>query len=317
MAIEISLIVACRNERKDIGRCLAAIANQSLPQSKFEAIFVDGNSDDGTFEEISLFKKKVKNLRAMRETGPARSAANARNQGARMARGKVLVFYDADVVADKEFLYEINRAMRQGFDAASAAARPLPTKSMWAILRNHETMASNYLVKKGEGSNFLNILTKKTFDALGGYEPGFRYGEDLRLLDKLRNIRAKTIHIPRAIAYHKDPDSLNEIAAQSEFYGRGFKALFLSDPARHSPRLALVGARALWLPLFLVYIAIPFNLLLFLVGLFYFATIVDGLFVMYRSLKMGGDLKYAIFLIPFRMIRSFYFLKGFCADMLK
>jgi cellulose synthase/poly-beta-1,6-N-acetylglucosamine synthase-like glycosyltransferase len=310
MAIKISVIIPCKNEERDIPKCLEAFAKQKIQKGLFEVIFIDANSTDKTLEIIKKYKGKIRNLLVAKETGHTKSAANARNQGAKIARGKILVFYDADVVAHPQYLSEISKGFYDYADAASSEVKAYPSKSTWAHLREHESMASDYLVKKGSASFFANIFRKKTFLRIGGYRSRFRYGEDLVMLDRLKEQNAKIVHLKKAIVMHKDPDSLGEIASQARFWGRGFHELFLSDPTRHLPRLLLVIARALWLPLFLIYLAFPFNLLLFTVAILYLATLVDGIFVFYRSMKMGGKLKYALLLIPFRMIRSFYFLQG-------
>ncbi|MFH1258040.1 MAG: glycosyltransferase [Candidatus Micrarchaeota archaeon] len=317
MAIEISAIIACRNEGRDIPKCLEALSKQSLRKEKWEAIFVDGGSTDGTVDEIRKFKGRIANLKIMDETGKFKSAANARNIGAKAAKGRVLAFFDADNFIDREYLLEIGRGFEKGIDAASTSSSGMPSKSVWAHLREHETMASNYLVKTGEGVQFVNVMTKKCFERIGGYDIQFTYGEDLKLLDKLRKAKAKFVHLPKVKTHHQEAESLEDIAKQSRSWGKGFHQLFISEPARHFPRLALVTARALWFPLFLVYLAMPFRLLILLVALFYAATIIDGIIVGYRSMKMGGKLKYAALMIPFRMIRSFYFLQGFGREALK
>ena len=320
MSIEISIIIACRNEERDIQKCLFAIKAQTYPQAKFETIIIDGNSSDATTGQISKFEGKIRNLKLAQEKGVNKSAANARNQGASLARGKVVTFIDADIVIDKDYLREIagafargnaDKAHPLGLEAAASNVKSFPSKSLWASLREHETMASDYLVERGRGMAFPNIFTKKAFDGLGGYMAGFRYGEDLLLVNKLKKNGIKVVRLKKAILRHRDPDSLMEIAAQSKFWGGGFYSLFISDPKRHIYRLALVVARALWLPLFLLYLFRPFNLLLLAVLIFYLATMLDGAIILYRSLRMGGNLGHALLMVPFRMIRSFFFLAGF------
>ncbi|MEK6843061.1 MAG: glycosyltransferase [Candidatus Micrarchaeota archaeon] len=317
MAIEISIIVACRNERRDIGNCLNAIKNQAFPQSKFETIVVDGASTDGTLLEIGKFRGKIKHLKIEVERGSKKSAANARNQGASIAKGKVLVFFDADTVIDKKYIGEISMAFSKNISAGASVVKSFPSKSIWADLRELETMASDYLVEKGRGLAFPNIFARDAFWKIGGYMPRFRYGEDLLLVKKLAENGIRPIILKKAILMHRDPDTLSEIGAQSKFWGGGFYELFKSNPLIHLPRLLLVMARALWLPMFLLYLFLPLNLILFLVAIFYIATIVDGAIIAYRSFKMGGNLGIALLMAPFRMIRSVFFLGGFVFAMLK
>lgn len=316
MTIEISVIIACKDEEKDIPHCLEAISQQSYPQENYEVIFVDGNSMDGTVRLISEFSERQTNVSLHNETGSYRSAANARNQGATLSKGELLVFFDADVVIDKDYLSNIASDFKtHHFRAASSHTLSFPSNSYWAHLREHENMASNYVVKNGAGIQFPNIFEKELFSNIGGYDSEIRYGEDLRLLDKLLDLKIKPVNLKNAIASHKDPDTLGGIGAQARFWGSGFLDLFLTDPIRHFPRLMLVIARVLWFPFLLIYLAIPSIFILFIAAIFGLATFVDFLFVFYRSIGMGGKVKYAALLIPFRMIRSFFFIRGFFAAM--
>jgi len=54
----ISVIVACRNEEKDIGDCIKSLVNQTLPSSYYEIIFVDGMSRDATPQIIKKYAKE-------------------------------------------------------------------------------------------------------------------------------------------------------------------------------------------------------------------------------------------------------------------
>lgn len=60
---KISVIVACRNERRYIGRCLDSIITQEYPADKIEVLIVDGMSDDGTREIIEEYAKEHKYIK--------------------------------------------------------------------------------------------------------------------------------------------------------------------------------------------------------------------------------------------------------------
>lgn len=84
-----TVVVPVFNAEKTIGNCLAALAQQSLPRDSYEIIVVDDGSYDGTAQIAE--KHQVKLIRLSKQ-GPAM----ARNQGAREARGEIVVFTDAD-----------------------------------------------------------------------------------------------------------------------------------------------------------------------------------------------------------------------------
>lgn len=88
----VSVIIPVHNGATTLGACLQAL-KQTLYE-KWEAIVVDDGSDDGS-GDIAV----EQGYRVLTNSGEARGPARARNHGARQARGQVLVFLDADIVA--------------------------------------------------------------------------------------------------------------------------------------------------------------------------------------------------------------------------
>jgi glycosyltransferase involved in cell wall biosynthesis len=87
---QFSVIVPLRNARATLQDCLSSIRPQL--DATWELIAVDDASDDGGGAIAAQFATRV-------ETLPEhRGAAAARNAGAKLARGRVLVFTDADVI---------------------------------------------------------------------------------------------------------------------------------------------------------------------------------------------------------------------------
>ena len=93
--MDASVIVPACNEEKRIAECLQSLLCQETGKS-FEVILADDGSADSTIEIAKSLGKNVRILK-QRHRGPAA----ARNLGARNAKGDVLVFVDADCVAEK------------------------------------------------------------------------------------------------------------------------------------------------------------------------------------------------------------------------
>jgi len=80
----ISIIIACKNEGEGIARILKQVKNYAK-----EVIVVDGHSHDGTEEIVKKFGAKF-------FLDNQKSRGDALKIGIRKAKGKVLVFFDAD-----------------------------------------------------------------------------------------------------------------------------------------------------------------------------------------------------------------------------
>lgn len=94
----VSVIITTKNEGRNIGNCLKSIKEQSYPSSALELIVVDNNSADDTVKIAKNFTEKVY------IKGPERSAQ--RNFGIREAKGKYILYLDADMVLSKEVMAE-------------------------------------------------------------------------------------------------------------------------------------------------------------------------------------------------------------------
>ncbi len=88
----LSVIVPAFNGVKVLPEALGALAASDLPRSLWELIVVDDSSTDQTAEVAASFADRIVRLQ-WQPHGPS----FARNRGAEVARGEVLVFIDADV----------------------------------------------------------------------------------------------------------------------------------------------------------------------------------------------------------------------------
>ncbi len=89
----VSLIVACRNERSHIERCLTSLLEQSHPAHKVEILVIDGMSDDGSraiIQDFSVRHPRIRWLNNFKLSKPA-----AVNLGIRIAAGDFIFIIDA------------------------------------------------------------------------------------------------------------------------------------------------------------------------------------------------------------------------------
>lgn len=96
----ISIIVITLNEAERIGNILGDLANQTY--RAFEVIVVDSNSEDNTCQIAQSFAKKLPDLTVHKMSH--RGVSLGRNTGASLAKHERLLFLDADVRLDVDFL---------------------------------------------------------------------------------------------------------------------------------------------------------------------------------------------------------------------
>jgi glycosyltransferase involved in cell wall biosynthesis len=126
-----------------------------------EIIFVDGNSTDGTADEIETQIKKHpgRKIRLIHQ-GAGRGKGDAVRKGFAAATGDVLVIQDADLTAPPEDLPKFFAALRDGKGEYINGSRLV------------------YPMEK-EAMRFLNLLANKFFGALFSWLLGQRFRDTL------------------------------------------------------------------------------------------------------------------------------------------
>lgn len=112
--MDVSFIVPARNEEKYIENTLKSIKSQKT-KLKTELIVVDGKSKDKT---VAVAKKYAKVI--IQKT---KGIADARNIGARKAKGKLLIFIDADTTLAPDYLKKVWAYMNFKKDVVAITAR--------------------------------------------------------------------------------------------------------------------------------------------------------------------------------------------------
>src|SRR6185369_12818569 len=92
----ISVVIPTFNRLPRLQRVLSALAEQTVSASEFEVVVVSDGSTDGTDDYLAKGDTPVPVRHARQDNaGPAA----ARNHGVRLARGRLILFVDDDVVA--------------------------------------------------------------------------------------------------------------------------------------------------------------------------------------------------------------------------
>ena len=103
--MKISVIIPAHNEERFITACLTSLKEQSV---SVEIVVVDDGSTDRTIKRI----KKIRGIHLFRQSHLG--AALARNRGATHARGDILVFVDADMTFEKNFIKALVKPIVEG-----------------------------------------------------------------------------------------------------------------------------------------------------------------------------------------------------------
>jgi cellulose synthase/poly-beta-1,6-N-acetylglucosamine synthase-like glycosyltransferase len=107
-----SVVIAARNEEKNIEACCAAVLNQTISHDRFEVILVNDRSADRTAAMALDIARRFPNMTVLSVSGtppgvsPKKFAAL---QGIRRAKNEIIVFTDADCRVAPTWLEAIDR----------------------------------------------------------------------------------------------------------------------------------------------------------------------------------------------------------------
>jgi len=188
--VEISVIISARNERKYVREAIASVLNQTF--KRFEIVFIDDASDDGTAELVESFGDE--RIRLFRREKAAGLTANLR-MACERARGRFLARMDADDLSEPNRLEVLFDLMDGDPELAFAASRARIIDERGAHIGflgravGDGEMRANLLVSNVvvHGSAMIRATA---LEDVGGYRAEFRLAQDydlwLRLAEKWR-----------------------------------------------------------------------------------------------------------------------------------
>lgn len=172
-----SFIIPTLNEEKFLPNLLTSLSDQS--SNDFEIIVVDGLSKDNTLAKAAKFAKKLPRLRVIES-----KIANLplqRNLGAKAARGKWLVFVDADTVLlpyclDRLAFY-IQEEHPRFITTWGKPDSRLVQDSVFTLLYNM-VLEGGLWVRKQLSPGPFTAIERTAFFKVGGYDEKRGFGED-------------------------------------------------------------------------------------------------------------------------------------------
>jgi len=218
--VRYSVVVASFNGARVIGRCLAALAEQTVAAESYEVIIVDDGSRDATARIASSFVERFRNFRLVR-LGENRGLAAARNVGIRAASGEIVLFTDDDAIPPPDWVERIAAHYAEG--VAGVGGLPEPEKP--TPYARYEMAAG--MLKYGpdwrgvDGAGGLNASFRR--DALldiGGFDERFRaIADDADINRRLTAAGYRLRFVPGIVVKHRFPVRFSQFLRRA--YRRG------------------------------------------------------------------------------------------------
>jgi len=185
----ISFIVPAYNEEQELPPTIAAIHHAARKANRqYEIVVVDDASADATAEVAREAGTQVVSINR-------RQIAAARNAGARVTRGDVLFFVDADTRISARHVIDAVAALDAGYAGGGARITIDQSIPLWGLIFLRVFCTIYFALNLGAGA-FL-FTTRRNFDEVGGFDEQLFIGEEIYFSLALRKLgRFKVLDEP-------------------------------------------------------------------------------------------------------------------------
>lgn len=229
MSIRLSVVIPTYNRLDRLRVVLPTLLDQSIDAATYELVVTDSHSDDGTAAYLDDVRRaygdRVRYLR-----GAYGGRAAARNAGIAAARGALVLFTDADILASRTLLERhVARHDRAGAHRIAVVGCELQVRSYEDYVRQRDDAAARApLHPRGRRKlSWLYFLTgnasvrRADLLAVGSFDEAFTgYGhEDLELGYRLERSGVTLAYEPEAVNFHWHPVGYEEQKGRMELAG--------------------------------------------------------------------------------------------------
>lgn len=225
--IDISVVIPTYNRLDTLRYVVPSLLANDIAPKTMEIIVADSNSNDGTAEYLADVSHEHPAVRHL--PGAYSGRAMARNAGINAARGKVVLFTDADIIASRDLLaMHLKHHERDEPMAAVGMEVQVNSYADYERKRDHPELRAPLHGERPKRLTWLYFLTgnasvrRSDLERVGGFDEAFTgYGhEDLELGYRLQHAGVRLVYEPRAVDYHWHPVPYEEQKRKMEMAGR-------------------------------------------------------------------------------------------------
>lgn len=235
--LQLSVVVPTYNRLDTLRYVIPSLVAQDVRPEVFEVIVADSQSDDGTAEYLAQVARSSPNVRHL--PGPYTGRAGARNAGIAAARGALVLFTDADIIAAPDLIARHLERHAKGPGRAVIGCE-IQVDSYDDYLRKRDNPGARDPLHPATRKRltWLYFMTgncsvrRSDLDRVGRFDEAFTgYGhEDLELGYRLQHAGVTIEYAPEAVNYHWHPVPFDQQQGRMELAGRSTVRFFRKHP---------------------------------------------------------------------------------------
>lgn len=220
---KVTVGVTCKNSRKTIRRCIDSLLSLNYPQNKCKIFVTDSFSNDGTYEILKEYGKKIR-LEQFKS-----NIAGGHNFIIKNSNSEIIALTDADCLVDKNWLKELVKMFENKEIGAATGLVKTPknvNKLQEIIGRELEARYEKFpeFVFRGPTMNLAfrtklakKILFDERYNVAQETEWGYRFTKHYKM-----------VYAPKAIVYHYHRSTLLGYLKQQFRYGMFVPQIYLT-----------------------------------------------------------------------------------------
>lgn len=235
-----SLIIPTFGRPDEVDEFLDSLTKQEY--KNFEVIIADGTPKKSLEEVANKYIGKVPFTFLYEEFLPV---SDARNLGAKKAKGEYFIFLDSDCIIPSQYLNEVDKVLAEkqydlfgGPDAADTSfthVQKAISYSMTSLFTTGGIRGKKNHLGVFHARGFNMGVKREAFEKVNGYDLNFKCGEDIDLSIRILKEGYKSGLIPDAYVYHKRRTDFRKFFKQVFRFGAARINLF----TRHKSELKI------------------------------------------------------------------------------
>lgn len=190
-----SIIIPAYNEENYIGKCLKSIKSLKIPNGESLEVIVVNNASTDRTEEVA--QAALPGAKIVKE--PKKGLTRAYNRGAREAKGKILLFVDADMVLSPNHLKKVFKEFKKDTKLIALSGPciwkdggvlcDVVTRFMFFFIAMPAEIICNRCLNIGASiASGNSAVRKEFFDKTGGFNEDIFYGLEADFTLRIRKL---------------------------------------------------------------------------------------------------------------------------------
>jgi glycosyltransferase involved in cell wall biosynthesis len=226
---QVSVIIPCRNEVKNVRACLESIVASHFPKDQLELLVVDGQSDDGTREIVREFARRcpwIKLLDNVRRITPV-----GMNIGIQAAKGHIVIRMDAHSVYPANYISGLVSwlltsnadnvggicVVRPANHTSKAHAIAFALSHPWGVGNAHFRIGA--AEPKWVDTVPFGCYRREVFERIGLYNEALVRNQDDELNHRLIKNGGRILLVPEIVSFYVSRESLVKLWMMYRQYG--------------------------------------------------------------------------------------------------